>query len=403
MLNMDDSKTKVKERPLYNWDESPHEDIRERAALIRAKALCPVTSKPVDFVCPYSGIPTHHSKEAWEQDKEYHDLKKYEKLKKVNLYEHDLRSGRQFTEFVFPKEQERDFMVNVSDWDSFFYTRDFPPMNDEFNLAAATKVLTYPITIASVLHKYSPFVMEPKGPLTVEGAKSLGALRYTLYPPQLGKTSTTSTNSSETDSEVVFKDRAMRIFIIGPRMESLLPGYIWKQFQYLFPNQEFEIHLVGPEANYDKKTQKYTKLENTDGRAVVERVDPQLSIHKQCMYWEDVFAMGDLYPFDPYLDCFFLFHPNFDSADSIHWEESIKGLLETKCPIIITGYNQKDIEKDYKWVTERFSEDLDVLMNETENPFSCTKYEILNTDPTNTLQLNNKIFGIRGKRYYVDM
>ncbi|KAL6449730.1 LOW QUALITY PROTEIN: MSS51 Protein MSS51 [Candida maltosa Xu316] len=400
MLNMDDSKTKVKERPLYNWDESPHEDIRERAALIRAKALCPVTSKPVDFVCPYSGIPTHHSKEAWEQDKEYHDLKKYEKLKKVNLYEHDLRSGRQFTEFVFPKEQERDFMVNVSDWDSFFYTRDFPPMNDEFNLAAATKVLTYPITIASVLHKYSPFVMEPKGPLTVEGAKSLGALRYTLYPPQLGKTSTTSTNSSETDSEVVFKDRAMRIFIIGPRMESLLPGYIWKQFQYLFPNQEFEIHLVGPEANYDKKTQKYTKLENTDGRAVVERVDPQLSIHKQCMYWEDVFAMGDLYPFDPYLDCFFLFHPNFDSADSIHWEESIKGLLETKCPIIITGYNQKDIEKDYKWVTERFSEDLDVLMNETENPFSCTKYEILNTDPTNTLQLNNKIFG---KRYYVDM
>lgn len=35
-------------------------------------------------------------------------------------------------------------------------------------------------------------------------------------------------------------------------MEGMLPGYIWKQFGYLFPNTEFEIHLIGPEAYYDK-------------------------------------------------------------------------------------------------------------------------------------------------------
>ena len=64
-------------------------------------------------------------------------------------------------------------MVNISDWDSFLH-KGFPPMNDEFNLAAATKVLTYPITIASILHKFSPLQLEPKGPLTLEGAKSLG-------------------------------------------------------------------------------------------------------------------------------------------------------------------------------------------------------------------------------------
>lgn len=106
---MDDSKNKVIERPLYTWDESPYEDIRERAAMIRAQALCPVTSKPVNFVCPYSGIPTHHSKEAWEQDKQYHESKVYEKLKKVNLYEHDLRSGRKFAEFAFPKKTRKRF------------------------------------------------------------------------------------------------------------------------------------------------------------------------------------------------------------------------------------------------------------------------------------------------------
>ena len=121
------------------------------------------------------------------------------------------------------------------------------------------------------------------------------------------------------------------------------------------------------------------------------------------MYWEDVFAMGDLYPFDPYLDCFFLFHPNFNSVDSIHWEKTIATLLETKCPIFITGYNKEDSTKNYKWVTEKFSEDLDILMHECENPFSCTKYDLMNTDPTNPLQLNNQLFGIRGKRYYIDV
>ena len=30
-------------------------------------------------------------------------------------------------------------------------------------------------------------------------------------------------------------------------MEGMLPGYIWKQFGYLFPNTEFEIHLIGPD------------------------------------------------------------------------------------------------------------------------------------------------------------
>ena len=73
---MNDPNKEKDERKLYNWDESPYEDIRTHAALIRAKALCPVTHKPVNFVCPYSGIPTHASKEAWENDTEYHAKKK---------------------------------------------------------------------------------------------------------------------------------------------------------------------------------------------------------------------------------------------------------------------------------------------------------------------------------------
>lgn len=403
MLAMDDSKNKVIERPLYTWDESPYEDIRERAAMIRAQALCPVTSKPVNFVCPYSGIPTHHSKEAWEQDKQYHESKVYEKLKKVNLYEHDLRSGRKFAEFAFPKKQERDFMVNISDWDSFFYTRDFPPMNDEFNLAAATKVLTYPITIASILHKFSPLQLEPKGPLTLEGAKSLGALRYTLYPPQLGKSSTNaaSTNSDDNAAEIAFKERPMRIFLIGPRMEGMLPGYIWKQFGYLFPNTEFEIHLIGPEAYYDKKLQKFTPVSDSNGRPLVQRFDEQITLHYHSKFFNELYDMGDLFPFDPYLDIFFCFHPNFQSADQIHWDKSLKGLLESKCPVFISGYHEQELTKDIEWLkNHELYPEMDIILNDTPNKFACTKYDIRVTDPTNPLNLNSRLFGFRGKRYH---
>ncbi|RLV90537.1 Protein MSS51 mitochondrial [Spathaspora sp. JA1] len=380
-----------KERKLYKWDESPYEDIRTRAALIRAKARCPVTNKPVDFVCPYSGIPTHASEEAWKSDTEYHSKKKYELLKKVNLYEHDLRSGRQFEELAFPGEQVRDFLVNLSNWDTFFYTRDFPPMNDEFNLAASTKVLTYPITMASLLHKNSPYQPEPKGPITLEGLKSLSALKYTLYPP----------NVKSGEGAVTFRERPMRLFILGSRMESMLPGYIWKQFGYLFPGTRFEIHLVGPEAYFDKEARTFAPTNVPQGRPLVQRVDDQITIFHHSQYFHELYEMGDLFPFDPYLDVFFLFHPGFQTADHIHWDKSLKGLLESKCPIFVSGYHEADINKEIEWLTKHpLYEEMDILMNKCDNIFACTKLELDDSHPTETFNLNNQLFAFRGKRYH---
>ncbi|KAI5961920.1 MSS51 [Candida pseudojiufengensis] len=390
MLNMNQPNSGKNERKLYNWDESPYEDIRMHAAIIRAKASCPVTKGPVEYVCPLSGIPTHSSKEAWENDKEYHELKKYENLKKVNLYEHDLRSRKKFEEFAFPGEQERDFMINISDWDSFFYTRDFPPMNDEFNLAAATKVLTYPMTIASIIHKFSPYQIEPKGPLTIEGAKSLGALRYSLYPPY----------QKMVEGVTHYKERPMRIFIVGARMESMLPGYVWKQFGYLFPRTRFEIHLIGPESYFDKESRSFAPTNVPNGRPLIERFDDQITIHHHSQFFNELYDTGDLFPFDPYLDMFFLFHPGFKTADEMHWDKSLKGFLESKCPIFITGFHNEDIDKEISWLKNHpLYDELDILMNKTDNKFACTKLDIIDANPTETFSLNSKVFGIRGKRY----
>ncbi|CUM63506.1 uncharacterized protein PRCAT00001082001 [Priceomyces carsonii] len=392
ILFLDNSDNKdILETPFYKWDESPYEDIRMRAAFIRTKALCPVTKKSVNFVCPYSGIPTHHSKEAWEEDEVYQSEKKYELLKKVNLYEHDLRSGRKFDEFVFPGPQEHDFTTSMSSWDTFFYTRDFNPMNTEFNLAAASKVLTYPITIASVMHKFSPYDIAPKGPIALEGLRSLSALRYTLYPPY----------AKSRDTSGTFKERPMRIFLVGAKMEAMLPGYVWKQFGYLFPETKFEIHFIGPECYFDPETRSFQSTDQPHGRPMVNKFDEQISLLHHTQYFNDVYDTQDLFPFDPYLDVFFLFHPGFTTADELVWDKSLKGLLESKCAVFVTGYHERDILREVDWLkNHKLNKEMDVLMDTTKNIFGSTKLDLMDTNPTETFQANNQIFAFRGKRYH---
>lgn len=384
-----DSTDGSEQRPLHPWDESPYEDIRTRAAYIRAKAKCPVTGKNVAFVCPHSGIPTHHSEEAWRSDERYHADKVYEKLRKVNLYEHDLRLGRKFDEFVFPGALEHDFTTSLGLWDTFFYTRDFNPMNTEFNLAAATKVLTYPITVALLMHKFSPYEMAPKGPLTLEGLRSLAALRYTLY------------KASPKKEEVTFKDRAMRIFIVGAKMEAMLPGYVWKQFGHLYPDTKFEVHFIGPQSYFDPAQRAFTPSDRPHGRPVVTRYDEQITLHHHTRYFHEVYDTGDLFPFDPYLDVFFLFHPGFTTADEIHWNKLLKGLLELKCAVFVTGYHSKDARRELLWLQQHpLYEETDILMNQCSNIFGSTKLDLVDLNPTETFQANNEIFAFRGKRYH---
>ncbi|KAK6198541.1 zinc-finger of mitochondrial splicing suppressor 51-domain-containing protein [Scheffersomyces amazonensis] len=391
LLALDKPESKETERHLYNWDDSPYETIRTRAAYIRTKALCPVTHKPVNFVCPISGIPTHYNEEAWRNDTEYHKKKTYELLKKVNLYEHDIRSGRVFEEFTFPNEQTHEFMINLSNWDTFFYTRDFPPMNTEFNLAAATKILTYPISIGAVLYKSSPYGQVPKGPVTIEGLRSLAALKYILYPPY----------TRHSENGVTFKERAMRIFILGAKSESLVPGFVWKQFGYLFPENKFEIHFIGPEAYFDRESKTFGPTNVPHGRPLVERVDEQITLHYHTRYFHEVYEMGDLFPFDPYLDIFFLFHPGFTTADKIYWDKAMKGLLDSKCPIYITAYHEKDMAREIQYLeNHELHDEMDVLMNPTNNLFPCTKIELVDTNPTETFNMNSQIYAFRGKRYH---
>ncbi|CCF56382.1 hypothetical protein KAFR_0B00840 [Kazachstania africana CBS 2517] len=370
----------------YPWDQSPSPELRERAAKIKAMARCPITGKEINYTCPISGIPTHHSREAWEQDEAYHRNKIPDILKKVNIYEHDLRSGRSFPEFDFPSDQTFDRAVNLANWDLYFYTRSFYSMDTEFQLATVTKMLSYPITIASVLHQYSPYSLYPHGPITLEGLKSIAALRYSLYPSQ-----------HKSSRSVLNKTRPMRIFILGARAESQLPGHVWKQFQYLFPLQTFEIIFIGPECQLREPSNSVGGANN-----IVKRIDDTISLVYHPKLFHDIHKAQDFFPYDPYNDVFFVFHPGFASPETkeLWMNDTVKALLDTKCAVFHTGFSKKDLSNDVKLLNKMYGDKLDTLMTPVKNLFGSTKWELNDLNPQEVYQFNMYISAFRGKRYH---
>ena len=193
----DPSKLILKPDNLYHkFSRSPIAAIRKRAAYIKQHAYCPhpthmrtrLTFNPDDpenrkpissgappahvhFECPDCGIPVYCSEGHWMDDYEEH-VKICNTLREINEDEHDLHSGRYFYEFHYPAEMIDEALVNFENWDTYAYTRGFHAMDDMRNMRQATRLITYPATIGSILHELSPYNVKPGGRLTPEGLKS---------------------------------------------------------------------------------------------------------------------------------------------------------------------------------------------------------------------------------------
>ncbi|KAK9447313.1 zinc-finger of mitochondrial splicing suppressor 51-domain-containing protein [Limtongia smithiae] len=377
------------ENRFHLWEESPSLVLRNRAATIKALARCPVTDLPIQFTCPNCGIPTHHDRAAWEKDTHHHESV-CEKLALANVYEHDIRSGREFPEFEMPPPQDIDVTINFGDWDTFLYTRDFHSMDTEFEFAHATKILTYPVTVASVLHNGSPYTLASKR-LTLEGLKSLAALRYTLFPA-VARTRA----GANTEDESVYQGQPIRLFVLGARSESQLPFEIWAQLLFVFDKPNVQIHFIGPEALFDKKKKQYVYSPDP----VHQTLTPSFGVTFHTDYFHIIHESNQFVPYDPYYDVFFLFHPGLGAPEAMHmWEKSVPALLETKCAIVVTGFHEADSKRDWEWVNENFSEEMDVLMMPGKNLFGSTRWEINDMRPDDPYLVNDQIFAIRGKRY----
>lgn len=226
----DDEETRERPPPvlqahdlLHSYTNSPLPEIRKRAAFLRHHAYCPhpshhqtrlvtspgdfearkvagQTTQPaahVRFECPDCKIPVYCCEEHWQDDYEMH-LEVCDTLKQINEDDHDLRSGRFFYEFKYPGPHKVDeALINLSNWDVLLYTREFDAMDDPQRLRQATALLTYPLTIGSILHELSPYSLRNDGRLTTEGLKSLtGESSYLMLDYKIDQSSITLLTSS---------------------------------------------------------------------------------------------------------------------------------------------------------------------------------------------------------------
>lgn len=180
----------------HPFSKSPVPEFRQRAAFMRQHAYCPhpdhqqtklptIAPKPedaeaangtqppehVNFECPDCGLPVYCCEEHWMDDYEKH-LEVCDTLRQINEDDHDLRSGRVFEEGNLPDLQMEHAAINMTNWDTFMYTREFDAVNSDRQMRQITRLLTYPVTIGSVLHELSPYSIKAGERVTTEGLKS---------------------------------------------------------------------------------------------------------------------------------------------------------------------------------------------------------------------------------------
>ncbi|KZO95704.1 hypothetical protein CALVIDRAFT_555477 [Calocera viscosa TUFC12733] len=448
-----------KPKPILEQDDlfhpfstSPIPSMRERAQVIKSMAPCPVClevhgkNKSVEYECPDCGWPTHCTEEHYAQDSEH--SKYCGRLREVNEDEHDLRSGRYMWEFELPGEQGYEEAISFANWDLLWYTRGFPSMETERSRRHLSKLLTYPMTIAGILHQYSGFTTRNQR-ITPEGARSMAALRSVLF---------SDAAISSRENALALQD-TIRIFIIGARAESSLPPHVWEQLNFCFPNVNLHIHFIGPQAALPATPPPPGPATPTTAKAKAEPSPPapqgqpiakeeasplaiwnpptpvlaeagRRSRSEVAKYGVPAYtdprnrmltltAIQSRYehmheqfgPFDPYTDVFFFFCPGFGfpsptNADLLQiqnpeeWGGILQELLPTKCAIFVTGFSPTDVERDVKSLdgVPGVEGEFDWILTPGNNPFGSEKWDVADFDPRVMIRANWGVWGIRGKQ-----
>lgn len=231
-------------------------------------------------------------------------------------------------------------------------------------------------------------------PLRCDADISL-ALRHTLHPPRTG--------GGDNWKNARIAPPSVRLFILGARAESSLPRETWMQLAYLFHRVQFSLHFIGPEsmANREKELPLPEKTPlNPFGAVIEDRISNAMKISTYVDYYHNIHKTGHFYPYDPYFDCFVVFHPGFGNSASAHeWEETLPLLLETKCPVIATGYSPWDMQQDVDFLQKRFGNEMDMLLEPGENLFRSLRWDLNDLDPHDVTCSNWGVYAFRGKRY----
>lgn len=141
---------------------------------------------------------------------------------------------------------------------------------------------------------------------------------------------------------------------------------------------------------------------NPFGGVIEDRISTghEMKITTYVEYFQTMHKSGYFAPYDPYFDCFMLFHPGLGHPASEHdWADAIPMMLETKVPIITTGYTQWDMQRDINWVHDKMRGEFDILLEPGENRFRSLRWDLNDLDPMDVSAANWGVWAFRGKRY----
>jgi splicing suppressor protein 51 len=195
----------------------------------------------------------------------------------------------------------------------------------------------------------------------------------------------------------------VRIFVIGARAESSLPRNVWLQLAYLFNDVTFHVIMIGPESMINRDDEfplPERTVRNPFGAVIEDQFSRDMKISTYVEYYHTLHEAQHFVPYDPYFDCFVLFHPGLGHPSSSHeWEKTVPQLLETKCPVIVTGYTEWDMYRDIDWVKKQVGGEMDILLEPGMNRFRSLKWDLNDLDPQDISAGNWGVWSFRGKRY----
>jgi hypothetical protein len=182
-----------------------------------------------------------------------------------------------------------------------------------------------------------------------------------------------------------------------------LPREVWIQLSYLFGRAKLHLVFIGPEAMANRDAEfplPERTPENPFGAIVEDRISDNMKITTYVDYFHTLHEAQHFAPYDPYFDCFMLYHPGLGHPSSAHeWEKTLPQLLETKVPIICTGYTDWDMQRDIDWVSTKCKGEYDILMEPGENRFRSLRWDLNDLDPQDISCGNWGVWAFRGKRY----
>lgn len=171
----------------------------------------------------------------------------------------------------------------------------------------------------------------------------------------------------------------------------------------MFKRVSFHLIFIGPESmlNREKELPMPERTPDNPFGAVIEGDHHfYMKISTFVEYYHTLHEAHLFHPYDPYLDCFVLFHPGLGHPASSHeWAATVPKLLETKVPIIATGFTRWDMERDRKWLDDTVGREVDILLEPGENRFRSLRWDLNDLDPQDITCANWGVWAFRGKRF----